>query len=76
MVFDAGGPLIYNCRQTSILIVVHQKILSKKILSNLLSTSALIVFITYLFLKIAAATNLIFILVYVFFHYRFLHYAC
>jgi hypothetical protein len=24
MVFDAGGPLIFNCRYTSILIVVDQ----------------------------------------------------
>jgi hypothetical protein len=23
MVFDAGGPLIFNCRYTSFLIVVH-----------------------------------------------------
>ena len=28
MVFGAGGPLIFNCRYTSLLIVVHQWVIN------------------------------------------------
>jgi len=33
MVFDAGGPLTFNCRYTSFLIVVHQVLLRDTLLS-------------------------------------------